>query len=58
MYEVELMKDANDSLGFSILITQEGDREQDESLKGVFVDTVTPQVKGKLKPGDKILEVI
>ena len=58
MYEVELMKDANGSLGISILGTQEGDRKWDEPLGGVFVNTIAPQVKGKLKSGDKILEVI
>ena len=52
------MKDANGSLGISILGTQEGDRKRDEPLGGVFVNTIAPQVKGKLKSGDKILEVI
>ena len=58
MYEVELTKDANGSLGISILGTQESDRKRDEPLGGVFINTITPQLKGKLKSGDKILEVI
>lgn len=58
VYEVELTKDSNGSLGISILGTHEGDRKRDEPLGGVYVNTVTPQVKGKLKSGDKILEVV
>ena len=58
MYEVELTKDANGSLGISILGMQEGERKRDEPLGAVFVNTITPQVKGKLKSGDKILEVV
>ena len=47
----------NGSLGISILGTPEGDRKRDEPVGGVFVNTITPQVTGKLKSGDKILEV-
>ena len=58
VYEVELTKDVNGSLGISIWGTPEGDRKRDEPVGGVFVDTIAPQVTGKLKSGDKILEVI
>jgi len=58
VYEVELAKDANGSLGISILGSHDGDRKRDEPSGGVYVNTITPQVKGKLKSGDKILEVI
>ena len=51
------MKDANGALGINILGAHESDRKRDEPLGGVFVNTVTPQLKGKLKSGDKILEV-
>ena len=52
------MKDSSGSLGISIFGTHEGDRKRDEPLGGVFIKTVSPQVKGKLKSGDKILEVV
>ena len=57
VYEVELTKDTNGSLGISIVGSHEAEKRRDETVGGVYVNTITPPVKGKLKPGDKILEV-
>jgi len=57
VYEVELTKDTNGSLGFSIIGSHETEKRRDEAVGGVYVNTITPPLKGKLKSGDKILEV-